>query len=45
VTTIFVTHDREEPLEVADEIVVINGGRIEPVGSPTGSTTTRSTTS
>jgi sulfate transport system ATP-binding protein len=35
VTTIFVTHDQEEALEVADEIVVINGGRIEQVGSPT----------
>jgi sulfate transport system ATP-binding protein len=35
VTTIFVTHDQEEALEVADEIVVINNGRIEQVGSPT----------
>jgi sulfate transport system ATP-binding protein len=35
VTTIFVTHDQEEALEVADEIVVINGGRIEQIGSPT----------
>ena len=35
VTTIFVTHDQEEALEVSDEIVVINGGRIEQVGSPT----------
>jgi sulfate transport system ATP-binding protein len=34
VTTIFVTHDQEEALEVADEIVVINHGRIEQVGSP-----------
>jgi sulfate/thiosulfate transport system ATP-binding protein len=34
VTTLFVTHDQEEALEVADEIVVINGGRIEQVGSP-----------
>ena len=34
VTTIFVTHDQEEALEVADEIVVINDGRIEQVGSP-----------
>ncbi|HEY1134076.1 MAG TPA: sulfate ABC transporter ATP-binding protein [Nocardioides sp.] len=34
VTTVFVTHDQEEALEVADEIVVINGGRIEQVGSP-----------
>jgi len=35
VTTIFVTHDQEEALEVADEIVVINNGRIEQIGSPT----------
>jgi sulfate/thiosulfate transport system ATP-binding protein len=34
VTTIFVTHDQEEALEVADELVVINAGRIEQVGSP-----------
>lgn len=33
-TTVFVTHDQEEALEVADEIVVINSGRIEQVGSP-----------
>ncbi len=35
VTTIFVTHDQEEALEVADELVVINHGRLEQVGSPT----------
>jgi sulfate transport system ATP-binding protein len=34
VTTVFVTHDQEEALEVADEIVVINEGRDEQVGSP-----------
>ena len=34
VTTIFVTHDQEEALEVADSLVVINHGRIEQVGSP-----------
>jgi len=34
VTTIFVTHDQEEALEVADEIVVINKGRVEQTGSP-----------
>jgi sulfate/thiosulfate transport system ATP-binding protein len=34
VTTIFVTHDQEEALEVADELVVINQGRVEQVGSP-----------
>jgi sulfate transport system ATP-binding protein len=35
VTTVFVTHDQEEALEVADELVVINHGRVEQVGSPT----------
>jgi len=35
VTTLFVTHDQEEALEVSDELVVINAGRIEQVGSPT----------
>lgn len=34
VTTVFVTHDQEEALEVADSIVVINQGRIEQIGSP-----------
>ncbi|MBO0845208.1 MAG: sulfate ABC transporter ATP-binding protein [Nocardioides sp.] len=34
VTTVFVTHDQEEAMEVADEIVVINDGRIEQVGRP-----------
>jgi sulfate transport system ATP-binding protein len=34
VTTVFVTHDQEEALEVADEIVVINQGRVEQIGSP-----------
>ncbi|MBM9462138.1 sulfate ABC transporter ATP-binding protein [Aeromicrobium sp. YIM 150415] len=34
VTTVFVTHDQEEALEVADSIVVINEGRIEQVGTP-----------
>jgi len=34
VTTVFVTHDREEALEVADSIAVINQGRLEQVGSP-----------
>jgi sulfate transport system ATP-binding protein len=34
VTTVFVTHDQEEAMDVADEIVVINHGRIEQVGSP-----------
>lgn len=34
VTTVFVTHDQEEAMEVSDEIVVINGGRVEQVGTP-----------
>jgi sulfate/thiosulfate transport system ATP-binding protein len=34
VTTVFVTHDQEEALEVADRIVVINHGRIEQIGPP-----------
>ncbi len=34
VTSIFVTHDQEEALEVADRVVVINQGRIEQVGTP-----------
>jgi sulfate/thiosulfate transport system ATP-binding protein len=34
VTTVFVTHDQEEAMEVADEIVVINNGIIEQIGSP-----------
>lgn len=34
VTTVFVTHDQEEALEVSDNLVVINDGRIEQVGTP-----------
>jgi len=34
VTSIFVTHDQEEALEVADRVVVINKGKVEQVGSP-----------
>ena len=34
VTTIFVTHDQEEAMEVADEIVVINNGCVEQIGTP-----------
>ncbi|MEO8206355.1 MAG: TOBE-like domain-containing protein [Chthoniobacterales bacterium] len=34
ITSLFVTHDQEEALEVADEIVLMNKGKIEQVGSP-----------
>ncbi|MGH3848716.1 MAG: sulfate/molybdate ABC transporter ATP-binding protein [Pseudonocardiaceae bacterium] len=35
VTTVLVTHDQAEALDVADRIAVLNNGRIEQVGSPT----------
>ena len=35
VTTIFVTHDQVEAMDVADQIAVMNAGRIEQVGRPT----------
>jgi sulfate transport system ATP-binding protein len=34
VTTIFVTHDQEEAMDIADQIVLMNHGRIEQVGEP-----------
>jgi sulfate/thiosulfate transport system ATP-binding protein len=34
ITSVFVTHDQEEALEVSDRVVVMNEGRIEQVGSP-----------
>ncbi|WP_374514257.1 sulfate/molybdate ABC transporter ATP-binding protein [Niveibacterium sp.] len=34
VTSIFVTHDQEEALEVADRVVLMNHGRVEQVGTP-----------
>jgi sulfate transport system ATP-binding protein len=34
VTSIFVTHDQEEALEVADRVVLMNQGKIEQIGSP-----------
>jgi sulfate transport system ATP-binding protein len=35
VTSVFVTHDQEEALEVADQVVVMNEGRVEQIGTPT----------
>ena len=34
VTSVFVTHDQEEAMEVADRVVVMNKGRIEQTGTP-----------
>jgi sulfate transport system ATP-binding protein len=34
VTTVFVTHDQEEAMEISDNIAVINHGRLEQVGTP-----------
>jgi sulfate transport system ATP-binding protein len=34
VTTVFVTHDQEEAMEVADQIAVLDHGRLEQVGTP-----------
>jgi sulfate transport system ATP-binding protein len=34
VTSVFVTHDQEEALEVADRVVIMNAGRIEQIGTP-----------
>lgn len=33
-TSVFVTHDQDEALELADRVVVLNAGRIEQVGTP-----------
>src|SRR5256886_4783811 len=34
ITSVFVTHDQEEALEVADRIAVMNHGKIEQIGTP-----------
>ncbi len=34
ITSIFVTHDQEEAVEVADDIIIINEGKLEQMGSP-----------
>lgn len=34
ITSVFVTHDQEEALEVADRVVIMNEGRIEQIGTP-----------
>jgi len=34
VTTVFVTHDQEEAMEISDQIAVVNHGRLEQVGPP-----------
>ncbi len=34
ITSIFVTHDQDEAIEVADDIIVTNQGRVEQIGSP-----------
>jgi sulfate transport system ATP-binding protein len=34
VTTVFVTHDQEEAMDLADRVVVLNRGRIEQIGTP-----------
>jgi sulfate transport system ATP-binding protein len=34
VTSVFVTHDQEEALEVSDRVVVMNQGRVEQIGTP-----------
>jgi sulfate transport system ATP-binding protein len=34
ITSVFVTHDQEEALEVSDNIVILNKGKVEQIGSP-----------
>jgi len=33
-TTVFVTHDPEEAMEIADRVAILNAGRIEQIGHP-----------
>jgi sulfate transport system ATP-binding protein len=33
-TTVFVTHDQAEAMEIADRVAILNGGRIEQIGRP-----------
>ena len=33
-TSVFVTHDQDEALELADRVLVMNSGRIEQIGTP-----------
>jgi sulfate transport system ATP-binding protein len=33
-TTVFVTHDQAEAMEVADRVAILNGGRIVQIGAP-----------
>jgi sulfate/thiosulfate transport system ATP-binding protein len=35
ITTLFVTHDQDEAIEIADRIVVMNKGHVEQIGTPT----------
>ena len=34
ITSLYVTHDQEEALAISDRVIVMNGGRIEQIGSP-----------
>ncbi len=34
VTSVFVTHDQEEAMDVADRVVIMNEGKIEQIGTP-----------
>lgn len=34
ITSIFVTHDQDEAMEVSDQIIITNHGRVEQIGTP-----------